>query len=356
LSNNIACLLFLALFLRIVPSRRLRERLLQYNKVLKKIWQADIICSIAGGDSFSDTYGLGRFIYVSLPQILVQLLGKPLVLLPQTLGPFKGAFAKSIARYIFKHARIVYTRELSKLETIRGVDLSGNRRLAFGYDMGFALEPEIRAERVPLWLAGYDKTIPLVGLNVSGLLYMGGYTRRNMFGIKVDYHNLILKLIEYFVRNQSAKVVLVPHVFGTGVDSESDLKACRKIYNDADDRLRDHLHLIKEEYDQHEIKAIIGHCDFFLGSRMHACIAAISQCIPGLGLAYSRKFQGVFKAVGMEDLVIDLRKHDENAVLTAVDQVYQRRSELREQLKIKIPSVRASALGLFGRIFIEGSN
>ena len=47
-------------------------------------------------------------------------------------------------------------------------------------------------------------------------------------------------------------------------------------------------------------KAVIGQCDFFIGSRMHACIAALSQGVPCVGVAYSMKFAGVFDTVGME--------------------------------------------------------
>jgi len=350
LRNNIAYLLCLALCLRLLPSRKWRVRLHRHNIVLKTIQEADIIGSLAGGDSFSDIYGLRRLIYVALPQILVQLLGKPLVILPQTLGPFKGTLAKFVARFIVRHSRVVFTRDPGGVEAIRGLAGGVHGKAVFAYDMGFALEPHIRTERLPSWLTDYDKGMPLVGLNVSGLLYIGGYTRSNMFGIKADYRLLIHNLIEDLARKHSARVMLVPHVFGTGEDSESDVIACRKIYGGIDDSLRPRLLLLEEEYDQHEIKALIGRCDFFVGSRMHACIAAFSQCVPAVGLAYSRKFHGVFESVGMEELVTDLRECDENTAVAAVDRAFQRRLELRATLEANIPAVRASVLGLFGRL------
>ena len=352
-SNNIAYLLFLALCLRLLPPRKWRTRLQRHNHVLKAIQEADIIGSVAGGDSFSDIYGLGRLMYVALPQILVLLLGKPLVLLPQTLGPFKGTFAKAIARYILIRSSTVYTRDPGGLEAVHELAGRDHGRLAFAYDMGFALEPYIRAERIPNWLDGYDKRIPLVGLNVSGLLYIGGYTRSNMFGIKTDYRRLIHDLIDFFVVMHGAHVMLVPHVLGTGEGGESDVIACRKIYDNAGDSTRAHLHLMEEEYDQHEIKALIGRCDFFVGSRMHACIAAISRCVPAVGLAYSGKFYGVFESVGMEKLVIDMRKCNLKDIIKTVDQTYQNRTELREKLEAKMPAVHASILGLSGRLFID---
>jgi colanic acid/amylovoran biosynthesis protein len=107
LPNNILRLLLSTLLIRLVPSRSLQDRLLSRNIWLCHIQTADIISSIAGGDSFSDIYGAVRLIYVTLPQLLVLLLGKQLVLLPQTIGPFKGSFSKIVAKYILKHARMI---------------------------------------------------------------------------------------------------------------------------------------------------------------------------------------------------------------------------------------------------------
>lgn len=353
LPNHIARLLLTALLIKMIPFRSIRDRIVSRNFWLRHVQTADIVVSIAGGDSFSDIYGIGRLIYVTLPLILVLLLGKSLVLLPQTVGPFKSLFSKYIATCILKHSSIVYSRDHESLETARGILGEDCAKLNFCFDMGFVLEPHIEKERIPRFLISRERNAPFVGLNVSGLLYMGGYTRSNMFGLKADYRMLIRKLLEYFIERHNAHVLLVPHVFGKGSETESDLAACRKIYDDADDKSSKNIHIVEEEYDQHEIKAIIGRCDFFLGSRMHACIAALSQCVPAVGLAYSRKFHGVFRTVGAEDLVIDLRENDVDSVIAAVDRAYQRRDDLRGQLETSMPAVRSSVLGLFSRISLE---
>ena len=145
----------------------------------------------------------------------------------------------------------------------------------------------------------------------------------------------------------TAQVVLVPHVFGKGEGSESDVDACREIYRGVDSSLLENLHLIEDEYDQHEIKALIGKCDFFIGSRMHACIGALSQCVPAVGLAYSKKFLGVFESIGVKELVVDLRENGHDSVTEVVNRAFERRVEFRAQLKAKMPGVRASVMGLF---------
>jgi len=347
LANNIARLILTALCMRLVPARFRSQAEFESNKSLRNIVQADIIAAISGGDSFSDIYGLARFVYVALPQILVLLLGKPLVLLPQTFGPFKSALARAIARYILRRAKMIHSRDLDGLEAVRKLLGGYCARLDFCYDMGFVLEPHIREERIPGWLAKRKKGTPLLGLNISGLLYMGGYTRDNMFRLKADYRQLILGLIDYFVRTLGADIMLVPHVLGAAEGSESDVIACREAYRGASVESRRNLHLLESDYDQHEMKALIGHCDFFLGSRMHACIAALSQCVPAVGLAYSRKFQGVFESIGMEELVVDLREYGNELVVEFAARAYKRRAELRSSLEVKMPVVLGQVLDLF---------
>ena len=62
-----------------------------------------------------------------------------------------------------------------------------------------------------------------------------------------------------------------------------------------------------------EVKWVISNCDHFCGTRMHACIAAISQGIPTSAIAYSGKTEGVFASVGCESYVIDPREFDSGA-------------------------------------------
>ena len=61
--NNIALLLILALLLRIIPSRKLRRKLEASNAVLRNLRDTDLVLSLAGGDSFSDIYGMRRLLY-----------------------------------------------------------------------------------------------------------------------------------------------------------------------------------------------------------------------------------------------------------------------------------------------------
>lgn len=353
LPNHIARLLLEAMVMRLLPSRRWRERLAARNPWLRRICQTDIFASLAGGDSFSDIYGLERLLYMTLPQVLVLLAGKRLVLLPQTLGPFRGRISKTIARHILRRAERVYSRDHRGADTVRALigEHLAAEKLAFCYDLGFVLEPaappHLEIEGLPL--AGLDRP-PLVGLNISGLLFMGGYTRNNMFGLRVDYRELVARLVDFLAGTKHARVLLVPHVFGETPNSESDAAACADCYERFRSKYPGRVGLVRGSYNEREIKHIIGQCDMFIGSRMHACIAALSQSVPAIAVAYSDKFIGVMETIGFEQLVADPRKMGLEEILEKLAGIYEKRQDIRRELERKIPPIQRRVLTLFDEI------
>jgi len=123
------------------------------------------------------------------------------------------------------------------------------------------------------------------------------------------------------------------------------------IYAELKDIYRDRLFLVRGRYDQSGLKYIIGQCDMFIGSRMHACIAALSQHIPAVGIAYSRKFSGVFETVGAAAYVADPRKLENKDILLLIDRVYKERVSVQRQLAGTIPGVKTAIMRLFPDIF-----
>ena len=224
--NHVLRLLAVAVLLRLSIFQPWRRKMISRNPTLHSLNQLQMFLSIAGGDSFSDIYGLSRLFYVTLPQILILMLGKPLVLLPQTYGPFKNRPARWAARFILKRASLIYSRDQEGLKVVR--DLLGRHdpRTRFAFDMGFALEPLPPAKEVQGRLDALKEKGRLVGFNVSGLLHMGGYNRKNMFRLKGDYPSLVRAVLDYLIVKQGYEVLLIPHVFGDGEGYESDVPAC----------------------------------------------------------------------------------------------------------------------------------
>ncbi len=350
LRNNIAQLLFITVLTTLIPSKRLRDRIRSRNLFLNRIKEFDIVAAISGGDSFSDIYGLNRFFYVTLPQLLVILAGKKLILLPQTIGPFKGLLSRVISKYIMNKATTVYSRDSESSGVAKS--LLGNKSVAdkvrLCYDVAFVLDPK-KPGNMDLGGMRFDKdeSTCTVGLNVSGLLFAGGYTQNNMFGLKVNYKELVYSIIELLIETKGARVILTPHVFGTPDHMESDSVVCTQIYDELKDRYKGRLFIAQGMYNQNEIKYIIGLCDFFIGSRMHSCIAAISQSVPAVAVAYSRKFQGVMESIELPDIVVDPRSMNQEEIIDIIEKTFDKRADMKKHLDSILPGVKERVLNLF---------
>lgn len=345
--NNIVVLMLCAILYRVLPLRVLRSWLASKHTTLREIFACDLFLSIAGGDSFSDIYGLSRFFYVALPQILVILTGKELILLPQTYGPFRTRIARGVAAFITSHADRLFTRDLNSIEIIQQLNSTRRSipRAAFRYDVGFVLEPTKPSNLV---VAGLDiETTQPVGLNVSGLLYMGGYNRKNMFGLNFNYQELIEKTLHLLIVEKGTPVLLIPHVFGGGRNSESDVAACEAVYERYAANYAGRLAVLRGDYHQGEVKHVIGRCDFFIGSRMHACIAAISQCVPAVAVAYSDKFIGVMETIAIPSVVVDARSLTIESLLVRIGEQYDNREMLRQYLNMAMPKIIQEAFQIF---------
>jgi polysaccharide pyruvyl transferase WcaK-like protein len=190
---------------------------------------------------------------------------------------------------------------------------------------------------------------------------MGGYNRLNMFGLKTDYTIMIHALIDVLIRHTSAELVLIPHVSGTQQHAESDFVACNTIQSQINlPSYSRRICSIDSPCSHRQIKYLIGSCALFFGSRMHACIAALSQTVPAVGLAYSDKFQGVFDTLEVGELVIDLRTATLPQILQQTDSILSKREALQRHLVNTIPKIEHSLHTMMSTITlrptdIEGS-
>jgi polysaccharide pyruvyl transferase WcaK-like protein len=352
LKEHILWIFFLAICYRIAFFDKPRQLIIGSNARLRMLAECSFVGEIRGGDSFSDIYGFRRFMLGCLPVLISLVLGRPTCLMPQTYGPYKGFVPRLLAGFIIRKCSIIFARDMASLETAQTLaPLVGSVRIRFCPDVAFelpALEP-----RTPVGWLSDNRSEPLIGINVNGLMYNGGYTRSNMFGLLYDYQELMHNLVSKLIKETDANLLFVPHTYGSVGDVESDPEACREVVDGIEGGFPGRIHLLDQEYDQSELKFIIGKCDFFIGSRMHACIAAISQCVPTVAIAYSRKFDGVFRSVGIQEMVLDARKLTLDETLYRALDLYTRRDEYTQDLTINITHAKKTLYENFQKLSEE---
>ena len=348
LPNHFLVLCLYALLFKVFRWKKFKRFWARRNASLNCMAQMDMVADITGGDSFSDIYGMRRFTLGFLRKWLILLFKKDLIMLPQTYGPFKRRLSRAMARYILRRASTIYSRDRAGVGDVKKLlNNAENGKVRFAPDVGFILDAR-RPEKIDIGILEEvrKKDTTVVGLNVSGLLYNGGYTRDNMFSLKVDYRELVGRIIELLLSYENTVVLLVPHVFAPFGAVESDTEVCQIVYDKLLPEDQQKVMMVKGDFEAQEIKYIIGLCDFFIGSRMHSCIAALSQCIPAVGIAYSKKFRGVFETVDANDFVVDMRRSELKEILMTTGNAFEQRRITAEQLKNTIPEIKSKVLNM----------
>jgi polysaccharide pyruvyl transferase WcaK-like protein len=356
LREHLLWVLFLACICRLMPITTIRNWIVRSNQRLRVLMAADFVGDIRAGDSFSDIYGVRRFLFGIIPSIIAILMRKKLVLLPQTYGPFKSKVSKQAARFVMRRAVKLYSRDRDSIELVHEMlgEQDKRKSVQFCPDVAFVLEsvlpenPDIQPE------LNRESNIPLIGFNISSMLYREGYTGNNEYGLMFNYKEFVHILLRDLMERTNAHVLLVPHeyfLYKIGSQECNEIHISEKERESTDKKYHDRIHLVKREYNQNEIKGIIGLCDFFVGSRMHACIAALSQCIPAVGIAYSKKFHGVFESIGLSDCVADARTSTKDELLGKIISSFEKREFIRNHLMRTIPSIQREIQNIFRNIY-----
>ncbi len=260
--------------------------IMPFTKFGKHIKKIDFVAAINGGDGFSDIYNTVTF-KSRLPETLLALkLNIPLIILPQTLGPFKEKKNYNIAKHILKYAHKIYIRDKQFISELEKMSV----KYELTKDLSYYMHPQ------PFDIAIKQNAI---GINISGLTYFNHF--RELSHQFENYPILIDELIKYFQSEESCTIYLIPHSYNYNkpeIDND-DLLAAREVYDNLHNK--SNIVLIDKDLISPQIKYLISQMTFFIGTRMHANFAAIYTGIPVYGLSYSYKFQGAFEENGINN-------------------------------------------------------
>ena len=268
------------------PRMRMKEIVLGKSPWLDLLASCDLVLDSSEGDSFTDIYGFRRFFYHAVTKVLALAKGRKLVLSPQTIGPFNTRRARAVAGSIARRATMVFPRD--DLSNKALAELGAQKRAREVTDVAF---------RLPFERERPSEETTRIGINVSGLMY-DEHKTSHAADFSLDFRAYVHSLIENFMRRGDTEIWLVPHVVGGASDDPNDVTAAKEVAAKYPD-----VKIAPTFRSSVEAKSFISGLDFFVGGRMHACIAAFSSKVPVVPIAYSRKFVGLFGTLGYHRVV-----------------------------------------------------
>lgn len=319
------------------------------SAIAKHILNAKVMLDVSGGDSFTDLYGNKCFETITYPKEIAIENNIPLILLPQTYGPYTSSVVRNKAAKLVQQTSMAWARDVesfNELKSLLGTAFDEEKHF-LGVDVAFLLPltlPRIvLSDKLTSWLN--NRMQATVGINVSGLIYNQPDKARSQYGFKADYQQVIYQFVKKILVETDANIVLIPHVLVAENHYESDVAASKHLINLLSDSEKQRVEIVFESYhyDQCEIKWIISQMDWFCGTRMHSTIASLSTEVATAAIAYSLKTWRVFKTCGQESQVIDPREMDTHEVVNGLWACWQQRAKVKLSLQKQLPQVLAVA-------------
>ena len=271
-------------------AERLAPKRFDRYRSLSAMRRADLII-LTGGDILTSDYN-ALTAYAS-----PLLIGPPVVLLGHTIGPFAPAdeayFRRALDNVVLCTCReslsFRYMTEVGKVA-----------RVAKTADLAFGLEPAGKARTREILEVEHRfpaDDAPMIALAASaGLLSF----RRDVHG--GSYFDTLVRFVDRKNR-QGYRIVLVPHVQDASAHN-NDLLACLEILRGTETPAANVV--LSAPLTAAEFKGVIGRCVGLVGARTHATIASMSQGVPTVAIAYSRKAWGIMADYYGEDLAREL--------------------------------------------------
>nr|WP_175557301.1 polysaccharide pyruvyl transferase family protein [Raineyella antarctica] len=295
LVDTVKCMILLTTTGRAVLRRFLT---LGERKTLKVMEESDI-CFVKGGgfihstNSITDPY---RAFYLLFHVFLAQSLGKPVYVMPNSFGPFKGALYRFLVRGALNRCSVVTARESISQKALSaiGVESQLYPDLAFSLDSLPLDESPIRSIRQ------HHGSKPVVGITARPYRFPHSPDPAEAYARYLDE---MAKLVAWLSSHDFIPV-LIEHVIAGG-EHESDISAIKAITH----RLSgvDYEVVSQPTYTCRELKALYGECDYVIGTRFHSVIFALSEGVPALAIAYGgNKGKGIMRDAGLSRFAIDI--------------------------------------------------
>lgn len=288
--------------------------------------QVDCVLDIGAGDSFADIYGPKRFAFLWLTKAMAIARRVPLLLSPQTIGPFTKPIYRMFAAWAIARSQAVFARDETSRDVACAMAPEANVKLSL--DVAFVLPFEDRS--------GHRGGARLrIGVNASGLLLHEAESGRNRFGLSYDYAAFTRSLLSDLSARDDVEVHLISHATSNHDNSDDDGAAADCLAAEFPGTIR-----VPNFPGPSEAKAYISSLDFLVAARMHACIGAFSAGTPVVPVSYSRKFSGLFGLLGY-DAMVPVQGFDATAAHAFVIDAIANRSRLADGMRVGMSRVSA---------------
>lgn len=258
---------------------------------IKEISSCDMLICKGGSLLYSDgSFRQNMFLSrLLMPLYLAQVFKKPNFIFGQSIGPFKGVYARQLMRRIGQKTTAIYVRDKKSWEYLKDLGIS---------------QTLLRHMPDPAFLLALDPALPLNTPRTQAL----GVTALAVSWLDQEqaaYEKKLGSIIKKFLTDHPTWTVkFIPQVVGPDVRQDDRVVQLR-ILKQLGTELASRCTVHEEDASLEELLKLYSSVKFLLASRLHSSIFAAIVGTPAVVLEYQQaKAEGAFKWLGRPNDVI----------------------------------------------------
>jgi len=323
-------LMFLQPFLSIISSAFEKVGVPAYrHETIRRIMNSDMVISTADENFKEGSSNLPFNIYWRMIWwsmlfarmwdliITKRIFKKPVVVFPNSVGPFRTRIGRFMARMALNNADFVMLRESYSYKSLK--ELGTNTASVITSDIVLLLE------NTPIHLTE-SLSRPVIG--VSPGYYAASFPEEK----QQEYVSTLSAVLDRMIEENGVDVVFLPHAV-SGLKGD-DLSVCEIVLQNM--LHKDRARIIHTEMLE-DFKAYLGQLDLLVSSRMHPAVLACSAKVPVVVIFYDYKQTGFLSQLGLGRFAIDINHLSFEELLLKMEFALKDRQNIKEQLEIRIP-------------------
>jgi colanic acid/amylovoran biosynthesis protein len=300
---------------------------------MAEIENSDIVLSSPGGYIQDSNFG---FVVALHGITIAHLLGKRIVLAPQSIGPVRSRIGRWLTRRVLMSVERICVREGYSYDFVCN-------------DLGIAAESVVRTGDSAFWNddvampdegrrqlldLGAPESAPVLGMTAVGWNFPHN---DDPVGHQNAYVSALARISDHFSSNYGMQTVIFNQV-------SSDLTTGYAIKNSA----RHHIIIDETDRDARTLRAMISRSSVFVGSRFHSCIFAMISGVPTFAIAYLPKTAFILDDVGFPDRHTPIDAVDVDSVIATLEMDMSNLADSRQSVEKAVQAYRSKYRQLDG--------
>jgi colanic acid/amylovoran biosynthesis protein len=303
------------------------------REFLQMYAKADLIVS-TGGTYLVEHYALAPRVFEF---DVARLLGRPLALFTQSMGPFHRPAHRRALRRALGYAGLILLRDGRSLGHVRDLGVSTDRCMVLP-DAVFSMRT-LRPAHPP------DRPFA-VAVSVRQWAHFGaGSPEEGM----ARYRRAMAAMVSHLVSKHDARVVFISTCQGIPEYGYDDARVAQEIVSLLPEAVRRRVEVDASFHRPEELIERMAGFDLAVATRMHMAILALVAGTPVVPVAYEFKTRELFQRLGYVDGegsaggALDIATIDETNACAAVEAILPRLDGVRRSLATQVESLSIEA-------------